>query len=92
MTQAGVTRSLSSTGSLPWTRRRQSCGHECVRDPLGRHHRLIREVVPASTQPVTDDTPVRSIAEQLLACRASAVLVSNAESERLTLVSDALRA
>lgn len=59
---------------------------ECVRDPLGRHHRLIREVVPASTQRVTEDTPLTSIAELLLANRASAVLVSNAQHQLVGLI------
>jgi CBS domain-containing protein len=59
---------------------------ECVRDPLGRHHRLIGEAVPATTIRVSDDTPVEVIARQLLATRDTAVLVSNAAGQLVGLI------
>lgn len=59
---------------------------ECVRDPLGRHHRVIREVVPASSVQVTDDTPVETIARLLLDTRDTAALVSNAEGQLVGLI------
>ncbi len=59
---------------------------ECVRDPLGHHHRLVREVVPTSTPQVSDDTPVEDVAHHLLASRATAVLVSNAQKQLVGLI------
>jgi predicted transcriptional regulator len=59
---------------------------ECVRDPLGHHHRLVREVVPPSTPHVSDDTPVEAVAHELLATRATAVLVSNPQQQLVGLI------
>lgn len=66
---------------------------ECVRDPLGRRHRLIREVVPPSSLRVTDDTTVELVAKQLLATGNTAAVVSNAAGQLVGLitVNDLLR-